>query len=179
MRQQTKSTRVTLTAALTLLVAGGAFAQQPQAGSQQPQPQAQAAPQAQLTAEQQAQLARQDAEITQAAQQIVQMIDANRTGEVWDMSTAAVKSMIPRERFMQEVAADRANVGAAAQRGQAVVTRSQFQAGGEVPEGLYLNVVFPTRFANTPEPVRELVSFRLDEDRVWRVSGYSVRANDR
>ena len=177
MRQQTKSTRVTLAAAVALLVAGSAFAQQPQA---QPRPQqpAQAAPQAQLTPEQQAQLARQDAEITQAAQQVVQMIDGNRTGEVWDLATVRVTSMLPRETFVQAVANDRARVGAAAQRGQAVVTRSQFQAGGEVPEGLYLNVVFPTRFANTPEPVRELVSFRLDEDRTWRVSGYSVRAND-
>ena len=32
-----------------------------------------------------------------------------------------------------------------------------------------------TRFANSAEPVRELISFRLDEDRVWRVSGYSLR----
>ena len=180
MRQQTKSTRVTLAAAVALLVAGSAFAQQPQAQPQQPAPAQQPPAQApQLTAEQQAQLARQDAEITQAAQQVVQMIDGNRTGEVWDMATMRVKSMIPRDTFVQEVGNDRARLGAPAQRGQAVVTRSQFQAGGEVPEGLYLNVVFPTRFANTPEPVRELVSFRLDEDRVWRVSGYSVRANDR
>ena len=28
---------------------------------------------------------------------------------------------------------------------------------------------------NMPKPVRELVSFRLDEDRQWRVSGYSLR----
>ncbi|PJJ97232.1 hypothetical protein CO641_09470 [Lysobacteraceae bacterium NML91-0213] len=178
MRQQTKSTRVTLAAAVALLVAGSAFAQQPQAQQPRPQQPAAAAAQAQLTPEQQAQLARQDAEITQAAQRIVQLIDANRAGEVWDMATVRVKSMIPRETFVQEVANDRARVGAAAQRGQAVVTRSQFQAGGQVPEGLYLNVVFPTRFANTPEAVRELVSFRLDEDRTWRVSGYSVRAND-
>lgn len=161
--------------------AGIAAAQQPQQQQQQPpqqpQPQqgAQQQAQQQLTPEQQAQLQRQDADMTQAAQQVVQMIDANRTGEVWDMSTAAVKQMIPRESFVQQITADRERLGAPSSRGEAMVSRSQFQAGGEVPEGLYINVAFPTRFANNEEPVRELVSFRLDDDKVWRVSGYSLR----
>ncbi|WP_407352356.1 DUF4019 domain-containing protein [Luteimonas sp. R10] len=149
--------------------AGVAAAQQPQ---QQPQPQAQ---QQQLTPEQQAQLQRQDADMTRAAQQVVQMIDANQAGEVWDMSTAAVKRMVPRESFVQQITGDRQRLGAPSTRGDAVVSRSQFQAGGEVPEGIYINVAFPTKFANNEEPVRELVSFRLDEDKVWRVSGYSLR----
>ncbi|MEZ0470586.1 DUF4019 domain-containing protein [Luteimonas salinilitoris] len=153
--------------------AGVAAAQQPQ-----PQPQQAAQPQAQqqqLTPEQQAQLQRQDADMTRAAQQVVQMIDANRAGEVWDMSTAAVKRMIPRDSFVQQVTGDRERLGAPSARGDAVVSRSQFQAGGEVPEGIYINVAFPTRFASSEQPVRELVSFRLDEDKVWRVSGYSLR----
>lgn len=154
---------------------GVAAAQQPQSQPQQAaQQQAQQAQQ-QLTPEQQAQLQRQDAEMTQAAQQVVQMIDANRIGEVWDMSTAAVKRMIPRDSFVQQITGDRERLGAPSSRGNAVVSRSQFQAGGEVPEGLYINVAFPTKFANNEEPVRELVSFRLDEDKVWRVSGYSLR----
>ena len=47
----------------------------------------------------------------------------------------------------------------------------------QVPEGLYINVSFPTRFAKAPQPVRELVSFRLDEDKTWRLAGYSLRAS--
>jgi hypothetical protein len=50
-------------------------------------------------------------------------------------------------------------------------------AGAAVPEGLYINVSFPTRFANSAQPVRELVSFRFDEDQVWRLAGYSLRAS--
>ena len=56
-----------------------------------------------------------------------------------------------------------------------MVTRSLFEPGQQVPQGLYINVRSATKFANHAEPVRELVSFRLDEDRVWRVSGYSLR----
>ncbi len=175
MRHHKTVQRLSLAAAIAALSAtGGAWAQQQ---APQPAPQ-QAAPQQQLTPEQQAQLERQDADITRAAQQVVQMIDAGQAGEVWDMSTERVKGMVPRETFVQEIGRDRANLGAPAQRGEAVVTRSQFEAGGQVPEGIYLNVIFPSRFANTAEPVRELVSFRLDEDQVWRVSGYSLRANE-
>lgn len=133
------------------------------------------APQQALTPEQQAQLAQQDAQITQAAQQVVQLIDAGRVGDVWDMSTEAVKRLVPREAFVSQLTQDRSALGAVGARGQAIVSRSQFQPGGDVPEGLYLNVAFPTQFANNAQPVRELVSFRLDEDRVWRVSGYSLR----
>lgn len=64
----------------------------------------------------------------------------------------------------------------AVSRGKPSITRVQYPAGASVPEGIYLNVSFPTRFANNAQPVRELVSFRLDEDKVWRASGYSVRA---
>ena len=62
-----------------------------------------------------------------------------------------------------------------AERKQVAVTRSAYAAGGQVPAGNYINVVYATRFANAPQPVRELVSFHLDEDKTWRVSGYSLR----
>ena len=149
---------------------GTVAAQQPA-----PQPQQQAAQPQQLTQEQQAQLARQDAKLASAATQVVQMIDANRVGDAWDLSTDVVKRIVPRDSFVQQITADRARLGAPTARGQAVVTRTQFQEGGEVPAGLYINVAFPTTFANSAEPVRELVSFRLDEDQVWRLSGYSLR----
>lgn len=151
---------------------GAAAAQQPQP---QQAPQQQAAPQQQLTPEQQAQIARQDADMTSAAQQVVQLIDGNRADEVWDGSSEAVKRLVPRDDFVQQISTDRNQLGAPSARGEAVITRTQFQDGAEVPAGLYINVAFPTRFANHPEPVRELVSFRLDEDQVWRVSGYSLR----
>jgi len=162
----------TIALAIVLSACVGAAAAQEPAAQPQQQP---AEAQQQLTPEQQQQLARQDAELANAAQQVVQMIDANRVGDVWDLSTDVVKRLVPRGSFVEQVTADRNRLGAPAERGQPVVTRTQFRDGGDVPAGLYINVAFPTRFANTPEPVRELVSFRLDEDQIWRVSGYSLR----
>lgn len=127
------------------------------------------------TRQQKADQARRDAEITRAAQQVVAMVDGGRIGEVWDGASAAVRRIVPRTEFVAQVAADRERLGAPVSRGEATIHRERYAAGGQVPQGEYLNVATPTRFAKARQPVRELVSFRLDEDRVWRVSGYSVR----
>ena len=167
-----KTLRLSLTAALLVAVATAANAQQPPT---QPAAQPGAAVQQQLTPEQQAQVARQDAEMSAAALQVIQMIDGNRAGEVWDGASTTMKSAVTRDEFMRQLNIDRNRLGAPTARDQPVVSRSQFGAGAAVPEGIYINVALPTKFANQPEAVRELVSFRLDEDRTWRVSGYSVR----
>ncbi|MCS4279348.1 DUF4019 domain-containing protein [Stenotrophomonas rhizophila] len=129
-----------------------------------------------LSPAQQAQVQKQDAEISAAALQIAHLIDANRAGEAWKGASAVAKKSVTEQAFVSQLTADRQRLGALASRGQPVVTRVKYAAGATVPEGLYINVSFPTRFANSAQPVRELVSFRFDEDRIWRLAGYSVRA---
>lgn len=155
---------------------GSVLAQQPASQAAAAAPPAAAQPtMEQLTPEQRAALAKQDAEMSQAALHVMQLVDGNRIGEVWDGASAAMKQMVSRDEFIKQVTIDRNRLGAVASRGAPEVSRSLFRAGQQVPEGLYINVRSATRFANGAEPVRELVSFRLDEDRVWRVSGYSLR----
>ncbi|WP_394001008.1 DUF4019 domain-containing protein [Luteimonas sp. WGS1318] len=163
--------RLSMSAALLAAFASTAVAQQPAPAQAAPA----AAAQPPLTPEQQAQVERQNAEMGAAAQQVLQMIDADRAGEVWDGASQTMKGTVGRDEFIRQLAADRAQLGAAARRDAPAVSRSQFQAGETVPAGIYINVAFPTTFAAQPQPIRELVSFRLDEDRTWRVSGYSVR----
>ena len=157
---------------VALALCGGAFAQQPAAA---PQPAAGQPAMEQLTPEQRAALAKQDADMAQAALQVMQLVDGNRIGEVWDGASAAMKQAVPRDEFIKQLTIDRNRLGAVSSRANPEVSRSLFRAGQPVPEGLYINVRSATTFANQPQPVRELVSFRLDEDRVWRVSGYSLR----
>jgi hypothetical protein len=144
----------------------------------QPQARPAAAPAAApaVTAQQREAIARQDAQMSGAARKVAELVDAGRAGEVWDGSAEVTRKLVSRAEFVRGVAADRTRLGNLVSRGQPSVTRIQYEANAAVPQGLYLNVNFPTRFAKTGQPVRELVSFRLDEDRVWRVSGYSVRA---
>ena len=122
-----------------------------------------------------ARLAQQDADVERAARQVMALVDDGKAEQVWEGASAIVKRLVPRSEFVEQVAADRKRLGPVLARGEPSVDRERYPAGGRVPQGEYLNVSTPTRFANTPVPVRELVSFRLDEDRVWRVSGYSVR----
>lgn len=154
---------------------GAAAAQQPSQAQSAPAQPAPAQAQPALTPQQQAQLAKQNAEMTEAAMQVMQMVDANRIGEIWDGASATMKRVVTRDDFVKQVTIDRNKLGEVASRGKATVSRSQFPAGAQVPEGLYLNVAVPTTFAGSQQPVRELVSFRLDEDKTWRVSGYSLR----
>lgn len=199
-----RHSRIALSLMLLGCVAGMAAAQQPptaqpQPSTSQPQPQpttasrpapataparpgqpavqsatqaGQAAPA--LTPAQQAQLAKQNAEMTQAALKVAQMVDANQLAQLWDGASVVAKRAVPKEAFVAQIAAARKRLGAVGGRGQATVTRVRYDNGAAVPAGLYVNVSFPTRFANAPQPVRELVSFRLDEDKVWRMSGYSL-----
>ncbi|MFC0155540.1 DUF4019 domain-containing protein [Xanthomonas dyei] len=159
-----------------------AFAQQPQpsrAATAQPAPAAQkpaaGQPAPALSAAQQAQVAKQDVEMTQAALRVAQMVDANKAASLWDGASSVAKTAVKRDAFVAQLAGERTRLGAMVGRGQGSVTRVKYGPGAQVPEGLYVNVSFPTRFANAPQPVRELVSFRLDEDKTWRVAGYSLR----
>lgn len=152
-----------------LAVAGGASAQQAATPAAAP------AAQQQLTAEQQAQLVRQDAEMSGAAAQVIQLVDQGKAAEIWQGASPVAKAVVTQQDFVTQLSADRKQLGAPTERKQVAVTRAAYAAGGAVPAGNYINVVFATRFANVAEPVRELVSFHLDDDKTWRVSGYSVR----
>lgn len=122
-----------------------------------------------------AQVVSQDAEMSKAAGLVIQLVEQNKGGEVWDGASSVAKGVVTKDRFVQQITADREELGVPVARSQVAVTRAVYAAGDEVPAGNYISVVFATKFTNAPEPVRELVSFRLDEDRTWRVSGYSLR----
>lgn len=162
-------------ASLLLAFAGAVSAQQPAPPARAPAQNPQAAQQQQLTPEQKAQVARQDAEMTSAAARVVQMVDQNKTADVWAGASPVAKGAVPLDEFVKQIALDRQKLGAVTERKQLAVTRAVYPAGGQVPAGNYVNVVYATKFASTPQPVRELVSFHLDDDKIWRISGYSVR----
>ena len=160
---------------IAAMLAFTASASAQQVAQPAPAPQPQPVKQQQLTPEQQAQVTRQNAEMGKAAAQVIQLVDQNKIGEVWDGASAVAKSVVGKSNFVSQIIADRQKLGAPTERKQVGVTRAAYAAGGQVPAGNYINVVYATKFANAPEPVRELVSFHLDNDKTWRVSGYSLR----
>lgn len=158
-----------LLAALLLSASLGAFAQSPAPATPAKTRTAQV-----MTPEQKAQLEKQNSQMAQNSLRIAQMVDKGQTGAVWDQASSVTKQASKRADFVQQVGADRAKLGTPGMRKLAGITRTQSK-GGQVPPGLYINVSYATQFAKAQKPVRELISFHLDTDRIWRVAGYTVR----
>lgn len=161
--------RAALFLSATLLAASSAvFAQSaaPAAAGQHP-----AAPQP--TAAQQAELVQRNQKMAGAALQVAQLVDAGKAGEVWDGASPIAKKIVTRDAFIKQIIADRAELGALVSR-KALQVTYPVSNGKELPAGIYANVVFYTTFTKGKAPVREMVSFHLENDRVWRVSGYTL-----
>ena len=117
-----------------------------------------------------------------AALQVAQLIDAGRSGEIWDGSSEIAKRTVNRDAFVKQIATGRAAFGQPVSRVWASVIRQVVpapQAGqappaGSPPPGAYITVRFATRFSGG-QSVGELVSFRLDENGTWRVAGYTIQ----
>lgn len=127
-----------------------------------------------LTPEQQAAVEKQNSQMAQAALQVAQLVDQGKVGEVWDGASPVAKAVVKRDAFVKSVDADRAKVGKVQERKLAGITRSESK-GGTTPAGYYINVNFATKFTNEKQPIRELISFHLDQNKEWRVSGYTLR----
>ena len=155
-----------------LALAGAAFAQQPATNGAPAAASSKAAPQ--LTPEQKAALIKQNQAMAANAQSIAQLIDQGKVGEVWDQASPVAKQAVTRDSFVSGVSSQRKQVGTLVSRKLAGVTRSMSK-GGKLPEGFYVNVIFATQFSGNKQPVRELVSYHYDTDKVWRVSGYTLR----
>lgn len=142
-----------------------------------------------LTAKQQAlqtQLDTMGPQMVKVAVEVAQMIDQNKIGEIWDEASPIAKAIVPKDDFIKQITADRAAVGPLTSRelggvsssvsdGKAAKGAKKTKGVPPTPAGTYISVAFTTRFTTNTEPVRELVSFHLDDDQKWRVAGYTLR----
>jgi hypothetical protein len=129
---------------------------------------------AQTTGEVAQQGVQQSEKMAQAALQVALLVEQNKTDEVWSGASDVLKQRETRDAFVKQITSDRKSLGALVSRGVAKVTFVQSD-GTKIPQGTYANAAFATRFASAAQAVRELVSFHLDGDHVWRVCGYTLR----
>ncbi|SAL27652.1 membrane protein [Caballeronia arvi] len=165
--------RITLSLGALLLLWSSIACQAQQA---QPAPQPpQAAAARPLTKEQQAALDKQDQDIAQVASAIVRLIDQNKSAEVWDQGSPIAKQIISRDDFVKKVTRDRSPLGSPGIRMPMGVKHYRYDGTGNMPAGAYINVLFDTQFSQAPQSSREMVTFILDSDNIWRFVGYTVR----
>jgi hypothetical protein len=108
--------------------------------------------------------------------QAIQMIDQGKADELWEGATPATRKRVTRTDFLAKVSMSRSPLGAPLQRTWVAVNRQAVGDPDTDTAGQYVSIEYETRFSNKPDgTLRELVSFHLDRDRVWRFSGYVLR----
>lgn len=113
-------------------------------------------------------------ELLRDADAVLQQIDAAHEGALWDNAAPFVKTKIQKPKFVAQLQQARQSLGTLTTRGWASVTRLQYANDHDVPDGLYANVDYTSHTADG-QTVFELVSFRLESDSQWHLTGYNVR----
>lgn len=106
---------------------------------------------------------------------IAQLIDQGKAGDVYDQSSEVMKKAVSRESFVSGIAKQRDNAGKLVSRKVAAITQSVSKGDQKLPAGNYINVLFASQFSSEKAPIRELVSYHYDADKVLRVSGYTLQ----
>ena len=108
-----------------------------------------------------------------------QALDAGGAGQVYDTGSAALKASTTRQQFTEAVASTSARTGGVVAREWSRVERVRVAPPAEganapaVPGGNYITVYLLARTASGTAHL-EQVSFRLDEDNQWRLSGVTA-----
>ena len=109
-----------------------------------------------------------------AGLQIAKTVDGGRYAEVWESASSAMKKLSTKAAFVDMLTKSRQALGGGPTgRIWIEVSRREFSGTPELPAGTYANVSYHTTFSNG-KTARELVSFRLDEDKNWRLAGYAI-----
>lgn len=111
---------------------------------------------------------------------ITQSLDAGGAAQIYDTASTAMKGAVSKETFVKAVAATNARTGRIAQREWGRVERlgvaapAAGAAAPAVPVGNYVTVFLVARNAQGATHM-EQVSFRLDEDNQWRLTGVTTQ----
>lgn len=113
-------------------------------------------------------------ELLHDADTILSQLDAGQFNDVWLNAADFVKTRMKDDQFVSDMRRARQTVGTVQHRGWAQVTRINFKGVSNMPDGLYANVDYATTLT-TGTTVYEKLSFRLDGDGHWHLTGYTPR----
>jgi len=113
-----------------------------------------------------------DKETIGAAYKWLILLDAGKSGAAWDVSSAQLKSMVNRKKWVEGIDEMRKPFGKLDTRKAEKFARSHQLPGA--PEGDYSIIEFQSVFANGKQATEQVI-WMLEKDEVWRVSGYFIR----
>lgn len=113
-----------------------------------------------------------DALLSQA-QTAFRQIDAHEAAAVWDSASPVMRRAVKKEEFVTRIDSDRAEIGQIAGRTWQSISRAvNSDANADrIPAGYYININSLAQ-DGSGQLMRELISFRLEDDRKWRMTGY-------
>ncbi|KWE94315.1 hypothetical protein WL80_09215 [Burkholderia ubonensis] len=113
-------------------------------------------------------------ELLNNADTVLSQLDAGQFSDVWLNAADFVKARIKQDQFAADMQRARQTVGTVRHRGWAQVTRIRYTSSTNMPDGLYANVDYATTLT-TGTTVYEKLSFRLDDNGQWHLTGYVPR----
>jgi len=109
-----------------------------------------------------------------ASLRMLRAIDVGLAPLLWRGASTVMRSSVSQAEFVQGIETTRAELGGLKTRRWMSIESHVIAEGAGVPPGSYINTRFVARDA-FGDDVQELLTFHLDDDQVWRVTGYIAR----
>ena len=110
-----------------------------------------------------------------AALRLVRVIEQGDIGALWDAASALVRTSVSREAFVASLTTQRRALGRGAGRRWSAIRIDRPRPGGTLPPGTYAMLEFSSRLGEDGVSFRERVTLCLEDDGVWRLTGYQAQ----
>jgi hypothetical protein len=114
-----------------------------------------------------------DKDTIEAGAKWLALLDEGKLGTAWDVSSAYLKSVVSRKKWVTEIGKARKPLGKLATRKVGRFARAHSLPGA--PEGDYSIVEFDSTFANDKHATEQVIWMFENKSKSWRVSGYFIR----
>jgi len=111
-----------------------------------------------------------------AAVRFIEAIEQGRHDVLWDAASESIRRTLGREAFVMLLAQRHGALGCGARRRWAAVRVDQPTQRPQWQPGTYAVLEFAAVFGEQAAPHRETVTLRREDEGVWRLAGYAVKA---
>ncbi len=121
-----------------------------------------------------------DVDIQRLGMAAMRFISAIEQGEheiLWSAASSTMRNAMPKESFLDQLMRRHRDLGRGTARRWAAVRVDQPAQRTRWQIGTYAVLEFSVKFGAMGLPHRETVTLRREEEGVWRLAGYAVKAD--
>lgn len=111
-----------------------------------------------------------------AAMRFIKAIELGQHDILWDAASESIRRAMGREAFVMLLAQRHGELGRGTRRRWAAVRVDQPTQRPQWQPGTYAVLEFSVAFGEAAAPHRETVTLRREDEGVWRLAGYAVKA---